>query len=569
MVDERMRVIEESNGLGTALDPLYDTPADQSRKKERSKYLESRQAFLSAQIEYARQQQASLTYAYPALSAIKGETGENPQDIEKVQSRLPGAFDGIRGNIDHLSGEVAKDPSVAVLFDSVVAAQLQDKSITAPQRQQLTEWLNSKREEKAQNAQLGMLASSGLFVASFVPQLKGISLGLRLAGIGVGGAVAASEIPDLMMLDAAAQAGLGGAGKLTSQSPEQAKFNLVMGYANVGLAGLDVGLEVGAVQKLAGLTGKLASAGVQVSRQQWSQAMEWVKQGPAGIEKAKAFLGSIKGLSKEKAAEAIQLIKNGFSPEVETVGVPGQSAVKTTEENVKDAKAALQAKTKGGGSATAKKKLKDMTPVERFADAESKYGQIQNWDQVKSLVGQSVTPNMQLPPGYIFYEKPANFFGKRSLFILRENANDASFVPLMIEKGKIQAGKVRLSRDLDVMKANLKGVGVTVPKDWQVNHLIPDEIAQSNPLMIEALKRDLFDVDRASNLLPMPGEADVRKANPNLIDHEGSHGKYSNIVDDQLTNRYEILKQRFGNNIPDSEIKKTLESVENLMRKKS
>jgi hypothetical protein len=371
------------------------------------------------------------------------------------------------------------------------------------------------------------------------------------------------------LLDAAAQAGLGGAGKLTSQSPEQAKFNLVMGYANVGLAGLDVGLEVGAVQKLAGLTGKLASAGVQVSRQQWSQVMELAKQGPAGMAKAKALLASIKGMSQEKAAEAIQLIKNGFSPkDMEIVGVPsGQSAVKTTEENVKDAKA-LQSRGNAGGTATAKKKLKDMTPAERFADAEGKYGQIQNWDQVKSLVGQSVNPNMQLPPGYIFYEKPANFFGKRSLFILREKANDASFVPLMIEKGKIQAGKVRLSRDLDVMKANLKDIGVTVPKDWQVNHLIPDEIAQSNPLMIEALKRDLFDVDRASNLLPMPGKADVRKANPNLIGHEGSHGKYSNIVDDQLTNRYEILKQRFGNNIPDSEIKKTLESVENSMRKK-
>jgi hypothetical protein len=76
MVDERMRLIEESNGLGTALDPLYDKPADTARKKQRAAYLESRKAFLSAQIEFARQQQVSLNYAYPALAAIKGETGE-------------------------------------------------------------------------------------------------------------------------------------------------------------------------------------------------------------------------------------------------------------------------------------------------------------------------------------------------------------------------------------------------------------------------------------------------------------------------------------------------------------
>jgi hypothetical protein len=260
MVDERMRLIEESNGLGTALDPLYDKPADTAHKKQRTAYLESRKAFLNAQIEFARQQQVSLNYAYPALAAIKGETGENPEDIHKVRSRIPGAFDGIRSNIDKLSGEVAKDPSVALLFDSVVAAQLQDKSITASQRQQLTQWLNTKREEKAQNAQFGMLASSGLFMASFVPVLQEVAIPLRVIGAGVGGATMASEIPDLMLLDAAAQAGRGGAGNLTSQSPEQAKFNLVMGYANVGLAALDVGLEVGAVQKLVRIPSLVRSA---------------------------------------------------------------------------------------------------------------------------------------------------------------------------------------------------------------------------------------------------------------------------------------------------------------------
>jgi hypothetical protein len=98
MVDGRMRLVEESNGLETALDPLYDKPADTARKKQRTAYLESRKAFLTAQIEFARQQQVSLNYAYPALAAIKGETGENPEDMQKVQSRIPGAFDGIRSS---------------------------------------------------------------------------------------------------------------------------------------------------------------------------------------------------------------------------------------------------------------------------------------------------------------------------------------------------------------------------------------------------------------------------------------------------------------------------------------
>jgi hypothetical protein len=360
MVDERMRVVEESNGLSTALDPLYDTPADQARKKQRAAYLESRQAFLNSQIEYARQMQVSLSYSYPALTAIKGETGANPGDIQKVQARLPQAFNEIRGDIDRISQWLADDPSKAWLFDSVVVSQLKDKTLSAQQRGQLIAEVERQRQSAAGGLMLGSVLSGGLFAASFVPGLQDFAIPLRVAGLGIGGAVAASEIPDLMLLDLAAQSGRGGAGALTNQSPEQARFNLVMGYANVGLAGLDVGLEVGAVQKLAGVTGKLAAAGVQVSREKWSQVMVWAKQGPEGVEKAKAFFASVKGVSKEKAAEAIQLIKNGFSPEVETVGVPGQSAVKTTEENVKDAKA-MQSRGNAGGSGKGQEPPKPQT----------------------------------------------------------------------------------------------------------------------------------------------------------------------------------------------------------------
>jgi A nuclease family of the HNH/ENDO VII superfamily with conserved AHH len=141
-------------------------------------------------------------------------------------------------------------------------------------------------------------------------------------------------------------------------------------------------------------------------------------------------------------------------------------------------------------------------------------------------------------------------------------------VPLMIEKGKIQAGKMRLSRGLDVMKANLKGAGGKVPKDWQVNHLIPDEIAQRNPLMIEALKRDLFNVDRASNLLPMPGKAGVRKANLNLIGHQGSHGDYSRLINQELSDVGGELIREYGSlgKVPEAELMQAIKDIENSAR---
>jgi hypothetical protein len=529
MVDERMRVVEESNGLSTALDPLYDTPADQVRKKQRAAYLESRQAFLNSQIEYTRQMQVSLSYSYPALTAIKGETGANPGDIQRVQARLPQAFNEIRGDIDRIGQWLADDPSKAWLFDSVVVSQLKDKSLSAQQRGQLIAEVERQRQSAAGGLMLGSVLSGGLFAASFVPGLQDFAIPLRMAGLGIGGGVAASEIPDLMLLDLAAQSGRGGAGALTNQSPEQARFNLVMGYANVGLAGLDVGLEVGAVQKLAGLTGKLASAGVQVSREKWSQVMSWVKQGPEGVEKAKAFFASVKGVSKEKAAEAIQLIKNGFSPEVETVGVPGQSAVKTAEENVKDAKA-LQSRGNAGGTATGRHVLED------YANA----------SKVKSFIGTKVDPN-HLPEGYLYGKIPT---GKDALGrdIYREvvymPTPGKTTVPLRVENGRIEMGlkgEYRIVEkavyDKNVVTDPTKP-GKLLGGDSQIHHLFADNMLRNTPFGQRALRLGAVNPDGSINLIELASSksnlVEARKAYPNVpfsdFVHNTQHTKFDELM---------------------------------------
>jgi hypothetical protein len=47
---------------------------------------------------------------------------------------------------------------------------------------------------------------------------------------------------------------------------------------------------------------------VQVSRQKWSQVMVWAKQGPEGLEKARALLESIKGLPKAVMNEILDAV---------------------------------------------------------------------------------------------------------------------------------------------------------------------------------------------------------------------------------------------------------------------
>jgi hypothetical protein len=212
--------------------------------------------------------------------------------------------------------------------------------------------------------------------------------------------------------------------------------------------------------------------------------------------------------------------------------------------------------------ASVQKKPTDMTPVERLAYSQDKYGQVKNWDEVEPLIGTAVNQNTQLPAGYRLFQKPGN----KQLFILRETADDGSFVPLMIEKGKIQAGKTRLSRGRKVMENALKAIGVDTPKGWQLNHLVPDAVAQSDPLMVEMLKRNIYDVDHAGNLLPMPGE--VRGAHPDLIGHLGSHGNYNGLVERQLRREKTILVKKYGSlsKVPDSELKEAVKGIEDTMR---
>jgi A nuclease family of the HNH/ENDO VII superfamily with conserved AHH len=529
MVDERMRVIEESNGLGTALDPLYDKPADQARKKDRAAYLENRKAFLTSQIESARQMQVSLTYAYPALAAIKGETGENPQDIQTVQGRLPKTFNETRGDIDRLSKALVDDPSKAWLFDSVVAAQLKDKSLSPQQRQQLVQRIEQEHRDSAGGLMLGGLLSGGLFAASFIPGLQEGAIPLRLAGMGLGGGIAASEIPDLMLLDAAAQSGKGGAGQLTSQSPEQARFNLVMGYANVGLAGLDVGLEVGAVQKLAKVPGLLRSA-ASLTREQ-SRILV-------------ASLSRIKGKVTEAVVQRVTAAVRRGEPEVviEGFGKVNLNEIRTGE--VTTEQAVKKARVGAGGTSAAKSiQIADGLSDEAAEKLLAKYPQ---WNKVKDFVGRHLDPN-NLPPGY-------KYRVKNNRPELYRDSTEGPFPPLTVKNGvvELQTGtSSRLSVYSRYKKNYLDWVEQTQGKAArtaaeqrikdgnQLHHLTPDAVVQRNDLTKELMRRSKnYTLDRGTNILDMPT---LHNPKTGEIVHLGSHDEFNKYAERLLDQKVERL----------------------------
>ena len=457
----------------------------------------------------------------------------------------------------------------------MVAAQLQqwqqDKSIPPEQRKQVMEWLKTEQENKDRNAKIGAFASGGLFIASFIPQLRGISMGLRLAGIGVGGAVAASEIPDLIMLDAAAQAGRGGAGKLTSQSPDEARFNLVMGYANVALAGLDAGLEVGVVQKLAKSTMSVAASGAQVTRQQWSQLIEFAKQGASGGERARALLASIKNLPKQAADEIWSAIDRTV-PQPELAGVPK-------------------------GEIDPKQPMQSTGTTQASGAIPQAIRNYENAATVAPFIGKKFMPGL-LPKGYKYAIIPLEDGTTRKVIYLPKS--DKTMVPLKIDEATntIQIGpqgEYRVVRD-KYYNANFETIpGKQGTKVFQgkrnswIHHVVPDNVMRADPLYQRAFELGIFNPDRTSNLIELAANQKALKAGREFLDknhpgvkvsdftHYSQHPKYDGLVQEQIKTALGRLKRQQGltklndnefiMQMKPDELKSVISTVETRMRR--
>jgi hypothetical protein len=517
---------------------LMSTPGERQNSVKHKKLvaLSDQKRRLGERIAVAKQMQVSLEYAYPALSAVKNETGANPQDILAVQGRLPEEFDGIRGNIDKLSGEVTKDPSTALLFDSVVTSELLRGGHSRAQRKELTGWLEGERGNKERLSQLGQAVGGGLFLASFIPQLRGGAALLRMVGAGTLGATFAYDLPDLMLLDAAAQSGRGGAGQLTGQSPEEARFNLVMGYANVALAGLDVGAEVGVIRGLERLVGRGSVQGAQVLRQTWVQVMSLARQGDAGLERARELLMKAKGVPQSMVDEVMEVL----SPSQEIVGVGKMSRSEMrgqTAGQVTTQQAVQKAKVK-----------KPPKAFEAYANAGS----------VKPFISTKVDPN-NLPPGYLYGKMPLENGKFREVIYLPESNGD--MVPLKLDvKGfikKAPEGEYRIvnktAYDKNVVTDPDKR-GKLLGGDSEVHHLFADNLLRKTPFGQRALTLGAFNPDAGPNLIELANSTKnlekARQAHPDVqfsdFIHNTQHLEFDRLMQTVINQEIKSFREAKG-----------------------
>jgi hypothetical protein len=271
--------------------------------------------------------------------------------------------------------------------------------------------------------------------------------------------------------------------------------------------------------------------------------MGWVKQEPAGIEKVKAFLGSIKGLPQAAANEILDAV----AP-VEMAGV-GRIPRRELEPNQP-----LQTKGNGGGTATAKKPPK---AFEAYANAGS----------VKPFIGTKVDPN-NLPQGYLYGKIP---MGKdeagQEVFreVVYMPKSDQAKVPLVVENGEIRMGKPGEYRVVDKGAYDKNVVtdpnkpGKLLGGKSQVHHLFADNMLRSTAFGQQALRLGAVNPDGSLNLIELANSTQnldaARKAYPNVkfsdFIHNTQHKKFDGlmqtVVDDAITEVREA-KGLSGNN---------------------
>jgi hypothetical protein len=368
-------------------------------------------------------------------------------------------------------------------------------------------------------------------------------------------------------LDAAAQSGRGGAGKLTGQSPEEARFNLVMGYANVALAGLDVGAEVGVIRKLERLVGRGSVQGAQVLRQTWVQVMSLARQGDVGLERARELLMKAKGVPQSMVDEVIEVLRP--SQEIVGVGKLSRSEMRgQTAGQVTTQQAVQKAKVKRPPKA-----------FEAYANAGS----------VKPFIGTKVDPD-NLPPGYLYGKMPLENGKFREVIYLPESNGD--MVPLTLDvKGFIKKAPEGEYRIVNKTAYDKKVVtdpdkrGKLLGGDSEVHHLFADNLLRKTPFGQRALKLGAFNPDAAPNLIELANSTKnlekARKAHPDVqfsdFIHNTQHKEFDKlmqtVVNDEITAVREAkgLSQMKNANFVPQMTKEEIETVlnESLARVRS
>lgn len=157
--------------------------------------------------------------------------------------------------------------------------------------------------------------------------------------------------------------------------------------------------------------------------------------------------------------------------------------------------------------------------------------------------------NANLPAGYQIFTKNG------SKYIRRINVSNPNTPRLMVDEAGTIVPYIKPQRlaNSTKLRSNLESnLGITAPANHQAHHIVPSNVVENSPLHKEAIKRGLYDVDRAGNgKFLAETDEDFVALSEAYPTHFGSHPNYDiqirNQIDDVLRANNLTTNSNFSN----------------------
>ncbi|MTJ51354.1 hypothetical protein FJR38_00975 [Anabaena sp. UHCC 0253] len=248
MADFQIKSQNQRNDNYNQIENLKPKP-DQAEPPDSSRIMRLLQEnikSLDQKIKEITQVRATLRTIYPALAAPDVDKSSDATSDAVLVAKISKKVDEVLLALDKVYTGVHEDDIPFDKLEPIVAETLQQMGISKdaqdPKSKAVLTLLKNEETKEGWVNLGGFLATLGLGIAAFFTQGTSSTI-LGLLGTGVGLGTAGYELERADDLYGAAQAGELG-GKPLVDDPEAARFNYIMGWANVILAGLDLGLAV-------------------------------------------------------------------------------------------------------------------------------------------------------------------------------------------------------------------------------------------------------------------------------------------------------------------------------------
>ncbi|KST65686.1 hypothetical protein [Mastigocoleus testarum] len=213
--------------------------AIEARKIEQAAYLQK--------LEEVKQARFTLLTLFPATGVLKGDDVKGDKTDGEVVERLNSGFDSVLSDIEKVEAGIHSGDIPITKLGAVVNQTLAEIP-TDEEKQVVQKYLESERSKENKIALSSFAIQIGLTVAALCTGgVVGIIIAAVGASLSIGSAAYEWEIAD--DLNTVANTGKVGGNQLL-ENPQAARFNYVMGWVNLVLAGVDVLLATGEVSSL-------------------------------------------------------------------------------------------------------------------------------------------------------------------------------------------------------------------------------------------------------------------------------------------------------------------------------